>query len=125
MAMRADLKLQSGGKHVLKEISRGLLPDSVIDRPKGYFPMPALKYVRGDFLEMVTEVLNSTACRQRGLFAHDYVQQLLRQPDQHHTRLQGSKVWHMALLELWLQTHVDCSPSPSCLLYTSPSPRDA
>lgn len=113
MAMPAHMKLASGGKHVLKEISRGLLPDSVIDRPKGYFPMPALKYVRGEFLEMVTATLTSTACRQRGLFAQDYVEQLLTQPDQHHTPLQGSKVWHMALLELWLQTHVDSASSPS------------
>jgi hypothetical protein len=26
------------------------------------------------------------------------------------TRLQGSKLWHLALLEHWLQTHVDRSP---------------
>jgi len=113
MTMPPEMKLASGGKHVLKQISRGLVPDSVIDRPKGYFPMPALKYVRGEFLTMVTDVLNSSACRQRGLFARDYVERLLDAPDQHHTRLQGSKVWHMALLELWLQTHVDSVPSPS------------
>lgn len=113
MTMPPEMKLASGGKHVLKQISRGLVPDSVIDRPKGYFPMPALKYVRGEFLTMVTDVLNSSACRQRGLFARDYVDRLLDAPDQHHTRLQGSKVWHMALLELWLQTHVDSVPSPS------------
>lgn len=113
MTMPPEMKLASGGKHVLKEISRGLVPDAVIDRPKGYFPMPALKYVRGDFLNMVKDVLNSRACRERGVFAREYVQRLLREPDQHHTRLQGSKVWHMALLELWLQTHVDGVPSPS------------
>jgi len=113
MTMPPEMKLASGGKHVLKEISRGLVPDTVIDRPKGYFPMPALKYVRGDFLNMVKDVLNSRACRERGVFARDYVQRLLREPDQHHTRLQGSKVWHMALLEMWLQTHIDGVSSPS------------
>jgi asparagine synthase (glutamine-hydrolysing) len=25
----------------------------------------------------------------------------------HHTRIQGSKLWHCALLELWLQRVVD------------------
>jgi asparagine synthase (glutamine-hydrolysing) len=34
------------------------------------------------------------------------VEKLLFEPDQHFTRLQGSKLWHLALLELWLQTHV-------------------
>ncbi len=107
MQMPPEMKLNDGGKYVLKKIARGLIPDSVIDRPKGYFPMPALKYVRGNFLEMVRDTLNSSACVRRGIYSRDYVTKLLDAPDQYHTRLQGSKVWHMALLELWLQTHID------------------
>jgi asparagine synthase (glutamine-hydrolysing) len=113
MQMPPEMKLRDNGKHVLKKISRGLLPESVIDRPKGYFPMPALKFVRGDFLEMVQDVLNSSACINRGIFSRAYVEKLLSEPDQHHTRLQGSKVWHMALLELWLQSNVDAAAPPS------------
>jgi asparagine synthase (glutamine-hydrolysing) len=60
------LKLRDGGKYPLKAIARGRLPDAVIDRPKGYFPMPALKYVRGEFLEFMRDILDSTACRERG-----------------------------------------------------------
>jgi asparagine synthase (glutamine-hydrolysing) len=104
--MPPHMKLASGGKHVLKQISRGLLPDAVIDRPKGYFPMPALKYVRGDFLEFMRSILLSDTARQRGLYQPSYVEKLLSEPDQHFTRLQGSKLWHLALLELWLQTHL-------------------
>jgi asparagine synthase (glutamine-hydrolysing) len=104
--MPPHMKLDSGGKHVLKQISRGILPDAVIDRPKGYFPMPALKYVRGDFLEFMRGILLSDVARQRGLYQGAYVEKLLFEPDQHFTRLQGSKLWHLALLELWLQTHV-------------------
>ena len=109
MQMPPEMKLKNDGKHVLKKIARGLIPDAVIDRPKGYFPMPALKYVRGEFLEMVRDSLNSEACRKRGIFSREYVAMLLDAPDQYHTRLQGSKVWHMALFEQWLQTHVDKS----------------
>ncbi|HEX8980018.1 MAG TPA: N-acetylglutaminylglutamine amidotransferase [Parasulfuritortus sp.] len=105
--MPPELKLASGGKHILKEISRGLLPDAVIDRKKGYFPMPALKYVRGDFLEFMRGILDSQACRERGLFRRDYVDRLLAEPERHHTRIQGSKLWHLALLEFWLQRNVD------------------
>jgi hypothetical protein len=32
---------------------------------------------------------------------------LLSAPDQYMTPLQGSKLWHLALLEMWLQIHVD------------------
>jgi asparagine synthase (glutamine-hydrolysing) len=105
--MPPGLKLASGGKHVLKEISRGLLPDSVIDRKKGYFPMPSLKYVRGEFLEFMKQVLLSDAARSRGLFNPAYVEKLMAKPEDYLTRLQGSKLWHLAALELWLQQNID------------------
>ncbi|MGE5319051.1 MAG: N-acetylglutaminylglutamine amidotransferase [Hyphomicrobiaceae bacterium] len=104
-SMPAELKLASEGKHVLKTIARGLIPDAVIDRKKGYFPMPALKFVRGDFLHFMQDILNSQACRERGLYQRSYVNKLLDAPEQHHTRIQGSKLWHLALLEYWLQMH--------------------
>ena len=101
------LKLRDGGKYPLKAVARGLVPDAVIDRPKGYFPMPALKYVRGDFLVMMRDLVNSRACRERGIYRRAYLDMLLDAPDMHHTRIQGNKLWHLALLELWLQRHVD------------------
>ncbi|MCG8429490.1 MAG: N-acetylglutaminylglutamine amidotransferase [Chromatiales bacterium] len=102
-----EFKLREGGKYPLKAIARGLIPDSVIDRPKGYFPMPALKYVRGDFLDFMRDILNSQACLNRDLYSRAYVDMLLAAPEMHHTRLQGSKLWHLALLEFWLQRNVD------------------
>ncbi|MEZ5535010.1 MAG: N-acetylglutaminylglutamine amidotransferase [Thiolinea sp.] len=101
--MPTELKLRDGGKYVLKQIARGLIPDSVIDRPKGYFPVPALKFVRGEFLQMMCDLLNSQQCRERGLFQQSYIDKVIAAPEQHLTRIQGSKLWHMALLEMWLQ----------------------
>lgn len=105
--MPPSLKLKEGGKFPLKAIARGLIPDSVIDRPKGYFPVPALKYVRGDFLEFMRGILLSDACMKRGLYNRTYVEKLLTEPEAHFTRIQGSKLWQLALLELWLQLNVD------------------
>ncbi len=101
-----ELKLKQGGKAPLKMISRGLLPDSVIDRPKGYFPMPALKYVRGEFYDLMRDTLTSKIARERGLFQQEYVHQLLENPTapEHFTRIQGSKLWQLALTEMWLQS---------------------
>ena len=101
------IKLKEQGKYPLKAMARGLLPDAVIDRPKGYFPMPALKYVRGEFFELMRNTLESRACRERGIFRREHVAMLLAAPDMHHTRILGNKLWHLALLELWLQRHVD------------------
>ncbi len=105
--MPPELKLGSGGKHALKQIARGRIPDAIIDRPKGYFPMPALKYVRGEFLDFMRGILDARACRERGLYSRAYVEKLLAEPEQHFTAIQGSKLWHLAALELWLQRNVD------------------
>ena len=107
MQLPPALKIGGGGKHILKTIARGRVPDAVIDRPKGYFPVPALKFVRGAFLDMMRDTLNSASSRNRGLFQTSYIQRLLDAPETQHTRLLGSKLWHSALLELWLQRNVD------------------
>ncbi len=105
--MPPELKLREHGKYPLKQIARGLVPDAVIDRPKAYFPVPALKYVSGAFLEFMRDILTSRACRERGLYRESYVKLLLENPEQQFTRLQGSKLWHLAALEFWLQRNVD------------------
>jgi len=105
--MPPSLKLKEQGKYPLKAIARGLLPAAVIDRPKGYFPMPALKFVRGPFLDFMRDILLSTACRQRGVFEPRYVEKLLNDPESYMTKLNGSKLWHFTLLELWFQQHID------------------
>ena len=107
MQMPVRYKLAQGGKYILKQIARDLLPAKVIDREKGYFPVPALKYIRGEFVEFMRTVLHSQACIQRQLYRRDYVDTLLAQPEQHMTPLRGSKLWHLALLELWMQRNVD------------------
>ncbi len=99
----AEMKLAEGGKYVLKEAARRVVPAAVIDRPKGYFPVPALKYLRGPFLELVRDVLDAPAARERGLFRRDYLDRLLADPERHITPLRGSKLWQVALLEFWFQ----------------------
>ena len=116
--MPPELKLKEGGKFPLKAFARGLIPDSVIDRPKGYFPVPALKYVRGDFLQFMRDILLSEACIKRGLYQRYYVDKLLADPEVHLTRIQGSKLWHLALLEYWLQLNVDSFSANNLKLIT-------
>ncbi|MCK5726709.1 MAG: N-acetylglutaminylglutamine amidotransferase [Thiotrichaceae bacterium] len=100
-----EMKLRDQGKYILKKIARGRVPDSVIDRPKGYFPVPALKFVRGEFLSFMQDILNSQQCRERGIYQRAYIDKLLANPESHLTRIKGSKLWHLTLLEFWLQTN--------------------
>lgn len=99
-------KLAGGGKGILKEAARKVIPAAVIDRPKGYFPVPALKYLQGNVLANVKDALGSRAAQERGLFQRVYVDELLADPGAHITPLRGSKLWQLGLLEMWLQTHL-------------------
>ncbi len=101
----AEFKIASGGKGVIKEAARSVIPNEVIDRPKGYFPVPALKYLDGEYLEFVQDALARPAARERELFRDDYLKRLMAEPKKHITPLRGSKVWQIALLEIWLQQH--------------------
>lgn len=101
----AEMKIAQGGKGILKEVARRVIPSEVIDRPKGYFPVPALKYLRGPYLGMVKDALLSQTSQNREIFQRDYIDELLKNPDEHLTPLRGSKLWQLGLLELWLQSH--------------------
>jgi asparagine synthase (glutamine-hydrolysing) len=101
-----ELKLADGGKGVLKAAARGIVPDAVIDRPKGYFPVPALTHLEGPVLELVRDALHAPAARERGLFRSEAVEAMLADPNADRTNLDGSSLWQLGLLELWLQRHV-------------------
>jgi asparagine synthase (glutamine-hydrolysing) len=100
-----ELKLADGGKGVLKRASRGVVPDEVIDRTKGYFPVPAIRQLDGPYLERVRTALSDPAARQRGLFSAKAVKKMLADPNTTRTTLGSNALWQLALLEMWLQHH--------------------
>ena len=101
----AEHKLAEEGKGVLKEAARSVIPNDVIDRPKGYFPVPALKYIQGEYLDFVRGIIDSNQARQRPLVQRSYIDKLLEDPGAHITPLRGSKLWQITLLEYWLQQY--------------------
>ena len=99
------LKTAHDGKGVLKQAARRVIPAEVIDRPKGYFPVPALTHLEGPFLDMVTDALHSRAARERGLFRQEAVNELLADPNGSLTPLRGNPLYQIGLLEMWLDAH--------------------
>jgi asparagine synthase (glutamine-hydrolysing) len=98
-----ELKLAQGGKGVLKDAARGAVPDEVIDRTKGYFPVPAIRHLEGPLLERVRAALYAPEAKARGLFRKEYVDALLADPNTPRTTLGANQLWQLALLEMWLQ----------------------
>ena len=101
------LHLKRNGKNILKAISDNLLPRDIISRKKGYFPMPALKYIRGEYYDFVCDILNSRKCNNRNLYNRKYIEKLLKMPNNYKTAIDGNKLWHAAATELWFQENLD------------------
>ncbi|HWN35826.1 MAG TPA: N-acetylglutaminylglutamine amidotransferase, partial [Pseudonocardia sp.] len=98
-----ELKLAHGGKGVLKQACRGVVPDSIIDRPKGYFPVPAIRHLSGGFLDRVRDAVTDPAAKARGLIRPDYLERMLAAPNENRTTLGSNALWQVALLEMWLR----------------------
>ncbi len=103
-ACPVELLLDRGGKGILKDFADDVLPHEVIDRPKGYFPVPALTYLDESVVDLLRDALTSPVARGRGLFDAGHVDHLLDHPDQL-TRLKYNELWEIGVLELWLQAH--------------------
>jgi asparagine synthase (glutamine-hydrolysing) len=96
-------KLARGGKGVLKAAARGVVPDSVIDRPKGYFPVPAIRHLSGPLLDRVRDAVTDPVAVRRGLVRRDWLDAALADPNGARTGLGANALWQVALLEMWLQ----------------------
>lgn len=105
LALPTPYKLARGGKGILKNIAEKKIPEKIINQPKGYFPVPALKFLQGDFLTMIKETLLSQKTKERGLFNRTTLEALLQNPagKENFTKIEGATLWHCALLELWLR----------------------
>ena len=104
-SLPAEYKFEEGGKRILKDVSRRYIPAEVIDRPKGYFPVPALKYIEGDYLELIRATLDNRRARERGIVDKSVLNAMLQAPDEAITKLRGNTLWQYAALEMWLQAN--------------------
>jgi asparagine synthase (glutamine-hydrolysing) len=93
-------------KHVLREAMRGLLPPSIVKRPKMGFPVPFASWVRGRWNGIARDVLLDRRTRQRGIFEPAAVDRLLS--DHAAGRAEGGdRLWALVNLELWYRTFID------------------
>ena len=105
IACPPELRTAQDGKGILKNIGRELLPNEVIDRPKGYFPVPGLQRLEEPFFSEIVAALRAPQARERALFRPEYVEYLLAHPNDHYVPTGGNLLWKLGLLEMWLQRH--------------------
>jgi asparagine synthase (glutamine-hydrolysing) len=103
----AHLKIKNGRKkHILKEAAAGLLPDAILARRKQGFAVPVGGWFRGDLREFFSDILLSSAARQRGYFEPRFVERLVRE---HVTarRDHTLRLWALVVFELWHRQYLD------------------
>jgi asparagine synthase (glutamine-hydrolysing) len=93
-------------KRILKAALRGLLPDTILDRPKMGFSIPLADWFRGELREMVHDVLLSPQSLQRGYFQQSAVANMV---EQHSIGVgdYAENLWDLLILELWHRTFID------------------
>jgi asparagine synthase (glutamine-hydrolysing) len=91
---------------VLREAMKGVLPESILSRPKMGFPVPFARWTRESWNGTVRDVLLDRRTRERGVIDPTATERLL---EQHRLgRTDGwDRLWMLLNLELWFRTFVD------------------
>jgi asparagine synthase (glutamine-hydrolysing) len=92
-------------KFLLKRALRGLLPDSILNRPKKGFGIPIAHWFRGPLKEQMLSVLSPDRIARKGLFDPLAVARLIGE------HLDGSRdnrkqLWTLFAFELWHEGYV-------------------
>jgi asparagine synthase (glutamine-hydrolysing) len=102
-----ELRLRGqSGKHILKRALRGLVPDSVIDRPKMGFGIPGRRWLDQDIPAFVRDVLCSDRARGRGVVRVPVVERMLETHLLPKSDL-WPQIWSLLIFELWCQEYLD------------------
>jgi asparagine synthase (glutamine-hydrolysing) len=114
LAARVPASLKLNGtkrKYIFKKAMEGVLPGSVIWRPKAGFTAPARAWLAGPLRPLVDELLSPQAVRRRGLFEPGEVSRLIDA----NTRGEADnalRIWTLLTLELWQRIFVDGDRPP-------------
>jgi len=94
------------GKHILKEIAMTLLPESIVYRRKAGFPTPWSRWIAGERLDHIEQLLVGPKCVDRDLFQPSAVRRMFAE---HRAGVRDSadRIWRLLNLELWHQVFID------------------
>jgi asparagine synthase (glutamine-hydrolysing) len=98
-------------KRILREAIADVLPPSILQRPKMGFPVPFAAWARGDWRDVVRDVLLDRRTRERGIISAAAMERLLSTSAQGTADLvrthDADAVWALFNLELWYRTFID------------------
>ena len=106
MHVPTDLKLLEGRtKYLLKRAMEGILPESIIHRPKQGFGAPVSEWLRGDLYRPAAAAVLGSRLRDEGFFDYGHVAALFKD----HKEGRRDHGWHLYTLynlSLWYDTWI-------------------
>jgi asparagine synthase (glutamine-hydrolysing) len=97
------------GKHILKQAMQGLLPHSILYRPKLGFPTPWSGWLAGPQLEVIEKLVLEPRSMSRGLFQRPAIERLFREHRAQY-RDHYDRIWRLLNLELWQRVCLEGDP---------------
>jgi len=109
-SLPAHLKLQGmQGKRILKSALRGVIPETILDRPKMGFGVPLLHWFRDELKDLPTEVLLDPGARSKAYVRPEAVEKMIRE-HQDANADHSLRLWVLLQLEYWHQEVVESPP---------------
>jgi asparagine synthase (glutamine-hydrolysing) len=87
-------------KYILKELMRGKLPDTIIDRKKRGFGIPIGRWLRGPLKAWAEDLISESALAHSDVFSPKAVQALWRE-HQEGVRDHRKKLWNILVFQSW------------------------
>ena len=107
-------------KRILRESMKGVLPESILNRPKMGFPVPFTSWTRGAWSGVARDVLLDRRSVERGIIDAPAVEALLQAHAGGRTD-GGDRIWSLLNLELWHRTFID---GDGVQVLSAPGPAD-
>lgn len=101
------LKLRGGiTKYILRKSMEGVLPETILSRPKMGFPVPIGTWFRGAFSYVLDEYVLGERAMGRGIFDRNFVSMLVKR---HQTggENHSERLWALVNFEMWMRQFFD------------------
>jgi asparagine synthase (glutamine-hydrolysing) len=100
-----------GGKTLLRSAMRGVLPDTIIDRPKKGFPIPIGSWLRTSLREFTRDHLLARDSALSRYVDRDETVRLVEEHE-HGGADRSQEIWTLLVFEFWHRQFIDNHPRP-------------
>jgi asparagine synthase (glutamine-hydrolysing) len=100
-----------GGKTLLRQAMRGILPDAIIDRPKKGFPIPIGSWLRTSLRQFTRDHLLAPDSACSRYFDRDETTRLVHEQEQG-TVDRSQEIWTLLVFEFWHRHFIENHPRP-------------